>query len=72
MEMKDEKLLTVPEVAKRYSVTRAAVYNWINEGKLKAVRVGTLTRIPESEAMSFIRPYEPTSKAAGRISVTAA
>ena len=70
--MDDEKLLTVPDVAKRYGVTRAAVYNWINEGKLRAVKVGTLTRVPESAAREFVRPYEPTSKAAGRASVTAA
>ncbi len=62
----DERLLTVPEVAKRYGVTRAAVYNWINEGKLRAVKVGTLTRIPESAFREFIRPYKPseTGKAA--------
>ncbi len=72
MEMKDEKLLTVPEVAKMYGVTRAAVYNWINEGKLPAVKVGALVRIQEGAAREFIRPYEPTSKAAGRVSVTAA
>ncbi len=70
--MEEERLLSVPEVAKRYGVTRAAVYNWINEGKLRAVKVGALTRIPEGAARDFVRPYEPTSKAAGRISVTAA
>ncbi len=60
--MDDERLLTVPDVAKRYGVTRAAVYNWINDGKLRAVKVGTLTRIPESAAREFVRPYEPAAK----------
>ncbi len=62
----EERLLTVPEVARRYGVTRAAVYNWINDGKLRAVKVGTLIRIPESAAREFVRPYEPgeTGKAA--------
>lgn len=56
----DETYLTVREVAKRLQVTRQAVYNWINEGRLKAVRVaGKAVRIPLSSLDGLIQPITP-------------
>jgi excisionase family DNA binding protein len=55
----DETYLTVPQVAKRLQVSRQAIYNWITEGKLKAVRIGTALRIPESALLEFIQPVKP-------------
>ncbi len=55
----DEKYLTVEEVRTALHVTRQAVYNWISEGKLRAVRVGRAVRIPASALNEFIQPIKP-------------
>lgn len=49
----------VTEVAERFKVTRQAVYKWINEGQLRAVRVGTATRIRSDDLAAFERPIDP-------------
>lgn len=41
----DEEYLTVPEVAQKLKVTRAAVYQWMQSGKLKYVVVGSTRRV---------------------------
>ncbi len=44
------------EIAKRLGVTRGAVYKWIREGKLKAVRFGdNAVRVPRAELEAFER-----------------
>ena len=44
------------EIAKRLGVTRGAVYKWIREGKLKAVRFGdNAVRVPRAELEEFER-----------------
>lgn len=55
----DEEYFTVQEVAKRFRVSRQAVYDWIEAGRLRAVRVGERVRIPASALVEFIRPIEP-------------
>jgi len=55
-----EEYLTVEEVAKRLKVTKQAIYNWINEGRLQAVKAGRSTRILGSSLEAFLRPYTPT------------
>ena len=59
-----EEYLTVDEVAKRLKVTRQAIYNWINEGRLKAVKAGRSTRIPESAVKEFLQPWKPSEEEA--------
>jgi excisionase family DNA binding protein len=54
-----EKLFTVKEVAEHFKVSRQAVYDWITDGRLRAVKVGNRTRIPESAINEFVRPIEP-------------
>lgn len=45
-----EVLWTVPMVAKYLSLTPGAIYNWIAEGKIKAVRISNrAVRIAKSE-----------------------
>jgi len=51
----DEKYFTPKEIADKYKVTRVAVLKWINEGRLKAIRLGKVWRIPESALEEFIR-----------------
>ncbi|HEU4321876.1 MAG TPA: helix-turn-helix domain-containing protein [Roseiflexaceae bacterium] len=55
----DEPVFTVKEVAEHFKVSRQAVYNWIAEGRLRALKVGTSTRIPASAITAFVRPIEP-------------
>jgi len=52
----DEKLYTVKEVADYFRVSRQAVYDWINRGLLRALRLGDRVRIPESALKEFIQP----------------
>ncbi len=54
-----DEYLTVAEVAQRLKVTRQAVYNWIKDGRLRAVKVGTSVRIPLEAVRAFLRPVEP-------------
>lgn len=49
---------TVQEVADQLRVTRQAVYNWIDEGKLKAVKVGRSVRVADSALADFLKPAE--------------
>ena len=55
----DETQYTVIEIAKHFRVSRQAVYDWIKDGKLRAIRVGERVRVPESALREFIRPIEP-------------
>jgi excisionase family DNA binding protein len=55
----EERYLKVQEVADRLGVTRQAVHNWINEGRLRAVKAGRALRIPESAIMEFLKPVQP-------------
>lgn len=55
----DEKMYTVQEIAKHFRISRQAVYDWIHDGKLRAVRIGERVRVPESALRDFVRPIEP-------------
>lgn len=46
---------TIPEVAQKLKVTRAAVYKWIREGKIATVAVGSDQRITSAAIDAFIR-----------------
>ncbi|MDA8336472.1 MAG: helix-turn-helix domain-containing protein [Peptococcaceae bacterium] len=53
--MAGEKVFTPKEIADNYKVTTAAVSKWIKEGKLRAIRLGKVWRIPESALAEFIQ-----------------
>jgi len=44
-----EKLLTVPELAKRLRVHTSSIYRWKAEGKIIAVKVGKSVRFSREE-----------------------
>lgn len=46
---------TIPEVAKKLKVTRAAVYKWIAQGRLEAIYVGSDRRITSGAIEAFIK-----------------
>ena len=52
----------VTEVADLFKVTRQAVYKWINEGQLRAVKVGESTRIRADDLAAFEKEV-PVQKA---------
>ena len=41
--------ITVTQFAKRFGVSRQFVWKLIKEGKLKAIKIGSLYKIPVSE-----------------------
>jgi excisionase family DNA binding protein len=47
---------TPDEVATQLKVTRQVVYNWINEGRLRAVKAGRTLRIPGHALDAFLQP----------------
>lgn len=58
----DEEYFTVQEVAKKFRVSRQAVYDWIEAGRLRAVKVGERVRISAAAVEEFVRPIEPGEK----------
>jgi len=51
----EEKYYSPREIANRYNVTSQAITKWIKQGKLKAVKVGSVWRIPESALEEFLK-----------------
>lgn len=47
--IRGDTMYTVTEVAKMFSVSRQTVLKWINNGKIKAVKVVKVCRIPKEE-----------------------
>ena len=55
----EPRALTVHEVAHRLSVSPRTIWNWIAQGRLKAIRFGPrTTRIPEVAVGEFINAAE--------------
>ena len=46
---------TPEELATMLKVTRQAVYNWIAQGRMEAVRIGRTVRIPGEEVERLLR-----------------
>lgn len=56
--MTDLKFYTLDEVADIIKLTRRSLYTYINNGKLKAVKIGKYWRVSESDLKSFIESFE--------------
>jgi excisionase family DNA binding protein len=53
---KEDKLLKVDEIAKTLKITKAQVYNLINDGKIKSSKIGERgTRITEKDFNEFLK-----------------
>ncbi len=63
--MDEEQFYTIPEVAAKLKVTRAAVYKWMKAGKLGFVIVGTERRVTSSTLAAFIRSGNDTTGSGG-------
>jgi excisionase family DNA binding protein len=59
--MQSDARLTVAEAAQRLKLARGTVYQWIHEGKLPAIRLGTRAiRVRESDlarAEQMVTPH---------------
>lgn len=49
----DDPLLSPQKIAKMFDVKAFTVRQWINDGKLKAVKVGNSWRVQQSEMVRF-------------------
>jgi excisionase family DNA binding protein len=49
-----DELQTPDEVAGQLKVTKAAIYRWVAEGKLRPVRVGSLLRFTDESIREFL------------------
>ncbi len=58
----DREYFTPNEVAARFKVTRQAVYKWIEQGKLEAVRIEKAVRIPRESIEKLVRPIRPGTR----------
>jgi excisionase family DNA binding protein len=54
MQQQEEHYYTSNQLAAHYKVTRQAIWNWIRQGRLKAIRLGTVYRISESDWKTFL------------------
>ena len=60
---------TPEELAAMLKVTRQAIYNWIQQGRMEAVRIGRTVRIPSEEVERVLREGR-TQRQTGRSSGT--
>lgn len=55
MNVLEDRFLTPKQFADRFSISRWTVYTWLQEGRLKKIKLGRLVRIPESEVDRIIQ-----------------
>lgn len=53
--MENEKYYSPNDIAMKFSLKPNTVRKWINEGKLKAIKLGDVWRVPESALQAFIK-----------------
>ena len=55
--MADEmKVYTIEELVEVLQVTRRTIYNYLKDGKLKAVKMGKYWRVTEKQLEEFLSP----------------
>lgn len=55
MENKLENMYTIKEVMEILKVSRITITTWIKKGKIKALKVDKIVRIPQSEIEKYIK-----------------
>ena len=58
----DERLMTVPEVAKYLQIHRGTVYSWVWADKLPCVRIGDLVRFRKADLERMLKSGEQPAK----------
>ena len=59
----NERFYSINEITEMFGVTRAAVYDWMNAGKLDFVVVGARRRVLQSQLDAFIQEATRAAKA---------
>jgi excisionase family DNA binding protein len=54
-----ERVMRVREVADHLGVEKDTIYRLIREGKLRAIRLGRVLRVPQTALADFIAGVEP-------------
>lgn len=57
--MADIRVYTLDEVADILTLTKRTLYNYIKEGKLKAVKMGKYWRVSEANLAEFVETGTP-------------
>ncbi|MCF0231834.1 MAG: helix-turn-helix domain-containing protein [Enterococcus sp.] len=52
------RVYKVTEVAELLRVSRATVYNYLNSGELKSIKIGGNRRVTQEQLQEFIKKYE--------------
>lgn len=55
----DKTLLNIPEACAKLRIGRTRLYQILNAGQIKAVRIGKRTLIPSSAIENFINELQP-------------
>lgn len=61
-EMEEMKLYTLKEVEKILKVTRRTLYTYIQNGQLKATKIGKYWRVKHADLMDFVDNGNPAKK----------
>jgi len=56
------RYFSTDEIAEMYNLKPVTIRNWINSGKLRAVKLGHLWRIPEDALNEFVKLMPGQSK----------
>jgi excisionase family DNA binding protein len=54
MDQDTDRLLTVDDVAQKLRVSKAAVYRWVEDGRLHARKAGALLRFRAADVETFL------------------
>lgn len=52
--MENEKLMTVEDAARYFSVKKSTIYKWIDEGKLSCIRLNSRIRFRIEQLRQFV------------------
>ena len=56
--MEEKEMYKIKEVARILDISERTVYKFMNEGKIRAIRVGGQWRIPKSEVEKYTKALE--------------
>jgi excisionase family DNA binding protein len=54
----NKELLRPDEVATYFDVSRKTIYQWVAEGKMEAIKISRLLRIPRKKVKKFQKTIE--------------
>lgn len=64
-----DRLLTVDQVAEWLQVKPRTIYQWVHEGYIPVIKLGSLVRFDEASIGKWLRTRETTGRAGRRLEV---